>query len=113
MSDVTDLVPCPACGAWPGEPCLTLYTKDGSPAGKPTAGHHMARCMLWHMIKYVRGESEGWSKLRRGTAQGCYYDIRELALPNGRHRDQGEVVHSTPKDTRKWMAYNLSRAVAR
>ncbi len=112
-SNIDDLIsccPCLACGALPGEFCVTLYSKTGEEGGRPFPGHHMVRCFLWYKLCELRGKKTyNGTKLNRGTVAGCYYDIVRIDYDKKReeHRDSGgKLIEQIKSD-------NLKRAMSR
>lgn len=114
INDLIACSPCLACGALPGEPCITLYSKDGrGKAGQPFIGHHMVRCYLWHKLREIRDEKphmSGWfNKPKRGLYPGCYYDVTNL----DRELMTAEHAHGSNKLKKMIQSDNLKKAMTR
>lgn len=109
--DLIDCVPCLACGALPGELCVTLYSKNGREAGKPFAGHHMVRCYMWNRLKALRGQ-QGFhdnGRPKRGLTAGCYFEVMNMDI----EVKQVEHFHGSVRLGNLVMSYNLKKAMSR
>lgn len=93
-----DCVPCPACGAWAGEQCHRLYRKDGQRMTERvySPDHHMARCSLWHAIKFWRGETNAsvTGRCRNRQFGGCTTIVNDII--EAAHHDDRPLARLCP-----------------